>query len=80
MRYQRERGGVFKSNTSQAIRLPKAVALPESVKQVDIVPIGRSRLISPAGESWDSWFSSDGVSADFMQSRDQPSEQEREGT
>lgn len=44
-----ERGGVFKSNTSQAVRLPKAVALPESVKQVDIVPMGRSRLISPAG-------------------------------
>ena len=74
-----ERGGVFKSNTSQAVRLPKAVALPENVKQVDIVPMGRSRLITPAGESWDSWFSSDGASADFMSSRDQPEEQEREG-
>ena len=29
-------GAVFKSNTSQAIRLPKDVALPESVKRVDI--------------------------------------------
>lgn len=74
-----ERGGVFKSNTSQAIRLPKAVALPESVKQVDIVAIGRSRLISPAGESWDSWFSSEGVSDDFMPSRHQPLDQERDG-
>lgn len=73
-----ERGGVFKSNTTQAVRLPKAVALPESVKQVDIVPIGRSRLISPAGESWDSWFSSEGVSDDFMPSRDQPADQERD--
>ncbi|MBQ0754168.1 MAG: antitoxin [Gammaproteobacteria bacterium] len=74
-----ERGGVFKSNTSQAVRLPKAVALPESVKQVDIVVMGRSRLISPAGETWDSWFSSAGVTADFMESRDQPADQEREG-
>lgn len=74
-----ERGGVFKSNTSQAVRLPRAVALPESVKQVDIISMGRSRLISPAGESWDSWFSSEGVTADFIQSRDQPSDQEREG-
>lgn len=41
--------------------------------------MGRSRLISPAGESWDSWFSSEGVTVDFMQSRDQPNEQEREG-
>jgi len=74
-----KRGGVFKSNTSQAVRLPKAVALPDSVKQVDIVPIGRSRLISPAGESWDSWFSSEGVTADFMSCRDQPVDQERDG-
>lgn len=73
-----ERGGVFKSNTSQAVRLPRAVALPESVKQVDIVPVGRSRLITPAGESWDSWFSSEGVSSDFMTTREQPADQERD--
>lgn len=74
-----ERGGVFKSNTSQAVRLPKAVALPDSVKQVDIVPLGRARLITPAGESWESWFAAEGVSTDFMQSRDQPQDQERDG-
>lgn len=74
-----ERAGVFKSNTSQAVRLPKAVALPESVKQVDIVTLGRSRLITPAGESWDSWFAAEGVSEDFMQVRDQPQDQERDG-
>lgn len=73
-----ERGGVFKSNTSQAVRLPKAVALPDSVKQVDIIPMGNARLICPAGQSWDSWFDSDGVSADFMQLREQPDDQERE--
>jgi antitoxin VapB len=72
-----ERAGVFRSNRSQAVRLPKAVALPESVKQVDIVVMGRSRLISPVGASWDSWFSSIGVTADFMQCRDQPADQER---
>ncbi len=41
-----ERASVFKSNKSQAVRLPKPVALPESVKKVDIVPLGRSRLIN----------------------------------
>ncbi|MCK5859792.1 type II toxin-antitoxin system VapB family antitoxin [Abyssibacter sp.] len=74
-----ERGGVFKSNRSQAVRMPKAVALPESVKQVDIIPIGRGRLIVPAGESWDSWFAGEGVSDDFMSERDQPADQAREG-
>ena len=72
-----ERGGVFRSNQSQAVRLPKAVALPDTVKQVDVVPLGRARLIAPAGEAWDSWFASEGVTEDFMESRDQPAEQRR---
>lgn len=71
-------GSVFKSNASQAIRLPKAVALPESVKRVDIIPVGRGRLILPAGEGWDSWFDQDRVSEDCLLNRDQPEDQERE--
>lgn len=73
-----EQGAVFKSNRSQAIRMPKALALPEDVTRVDIVAVGRSRIISPAGESWDSWFEGDDVSSDFMASREQPADQERE--
>lgn len=74
-----EQGSVFQSNRSQAIRLPKAVALPEEVKRVDVVAVGRTRIITPAGESWDSWFDGDDVSADFMSEREQLAEQEREG-
>lgn len=73
-----ERASVFKSNKSQAVRLPKGVALPESVKQVDIVKLGRARLITPAGEAWDSWFEGEGVTDDFMTDREQPDEQGRE--
>ena len=71
---------IFKNNQSQAIRLPKAVALPEEVQSVDVVVIGRSRLISPAGESWDCWFDGDAVSDDFMAHREQPGDQERDST
>jgi antitoxin VapB len=74
-----EQGAVFKSNRSQAVRLPKSVALPDDVTRVDVVAIGRTRILTPAGESWDSWFDSEGVSADFMSARDQPGDQEREG-
>jgi len=74
-----DQGAVFQSNRSQAVRLPKAVALPEDVKRVDVVAVGRTRIITPAGESWDSWFEGEGVTADFMAERDQPAEQEREG-
>ncbi|WP_439070460.1 toxin-antitoxin system antitoxin VapB (plasmid) [Serratia nevei] len=69
---------VFLSNRSQAVRLPKAVALPDDVKRVEVIAVGRTRIITPAGEGWDSWFDGDDVSADFMTSRDQPPMQERE--
>ncbi len=73
-----ESTSIFKSNTSQAVRLPKPVAMPESVKRVDIIPLGRARLIVPEGEGWDSWFDSEGVTDDFMVKREQPADQERE--
>ena len=73
-----EQASVFKTNKSQAVRLPKSVALPEDVKKVDIVALGRARLIAPAGEAWDSWFDAEGVSDDFMSEREQPKDQERE--
>jgi len=69
---------VFKSNQTQAVRLPKAVAFPESVKKVEIVAIGNTRIITPAGESWDYWFDGPGVSDDFMNDREQPADQQRE--
>lgn len=74
-----EQGSVFFSNKSQAVRLPKALALPEGVKRVDVVAIGRTRILTPAGESWDSWFEGEGVTSDFMLDREQPAIQERDG-
>ena len=68
---------LFKSNKSQAVRLPKGVAMPDSVKRVDIIAVGNARVIVPAGESWDLWFAGQGVSADFMETRDQQVDQER---
>ena len=73
-----ERSRVFRSKKSQAVRLPKAVQLPASVKQVDIVKLGQARIIAPAGQSWDVWFDGPSVSADFMNNRVQGSDQERD--
>jgi len=69
---------LFKSNKTQAVRLPKAVELPESISLVDIVAVGNTRIITPAGDSWDVWFDGQGVSDDFMESREQPADQQRE--
>ncbi len=69
---------LFKSNKSQAVRLPKDIAFPESVKEVEIIAIGNRRIISPADQSWDEWFDAPGVSSDFMSERKQPADQIRE--
>lgn len=69
---------VFKSNTSQAVRLPKDVALPENIKLVDVVAVGNRRIISPAGTAWDEWFENGTASSDFMKERSQPKAQLRE--
>jgi antitoxin VapB len=69
---------IFKSNRSQAVRLPMEVAFPDSVKDVEITAIGNKRMIVPAGQSWDEWFNTPGVSSDFMTERRQPEDQSRE--
>ncbi|MCF8040154.1 MAG: antitoxin [Desulfohalobiaceae bacterium] len=69
---------IFKSNRSQAVRLPKEVAMPESVKDVKIIKMNNKRIILPATESWDDWFAASGVSHDFMSERKQPEDQIRE--
>ena len=71
---------VFTTNRSQAVRLPKAAAFPDSVHQVDILKIGRSRLIVPKGQRWDDLFIGEAPRAteDFLRERDQPPAEERE--
>jgi antitoxin VapB len=70
---------IFLSNRSQAVRLPKAVAFPEDVHRVEIVKIGRSRIITPAGKRWDDFFLHvPPASEDFMQEPEQPSGEERD--
>jgi antitoxin VapB len=72
------RSTVFTTHRSQAVRLPKPVALPASVRQVEITKMGRNRIISPADQSWDSFFDGPRVSDDFMAERRQPIVEERE--
>ena len=73
------RSTVFTSNRSQAVRLPKAVAFPEGVHQVEIIAIGSSRVVSPVGRRWDDLFhAGPRASEDFMQDRADGAAEERE--
>jgi antitoxin VapB len=70
---------VFTTNRSQAVRLPKDVAFPEGVHQVDILIVGRSRVIVPKGKRWDDLFAhGPRASKDFLTKRKQPKAEERE--
>ena len=69
---------IFKSNKSQAVRLPKAVELPDSVCEVSIISIGNQRIITPVNESWDDWFDRPQITDDFMEEREQPTDQLRD--
>lgn len=69
---------IFKSNRSQAVRIPKEIAFPDSVKEIEITAVGNKRIILPAGQTWDDWFDGPGGSADFINDRKQPKDQIRE--
>lgn len=66
---------LFKSNKTQAVRLPKDVAFPEDVKEVTIIRDGKRRIIAPADSSWDDFFAAPGID---LGDRDQPAAQTRE--
>ena len=72
-------GSVFKNNRTQAVRLPAEMRFPEHVKKVTVRAAGIERIISPAENTWDSFFLSESsVSEDFMNGRATQTQSERE--
>jgi antitoxin VapB len=70
---------LFMTNRSQAVRLPKELAFPPEVTEVDIIRQGSGVLIVPKGKSWDDYFDrGTRASDDFMVERVQPPADERE--
>lgn len=72
-------GSVFENNRTQAVRLPVDARFPKSVKKVTVRVVGQDRILSPAENSWDSFFlSEESVSDDFMTERASQEQPERE--
>ena len=70
---------VFINNRSQAIRLPAELRLPDTVKRVDVRARGVERIISPLGQTWDSFFlDSPQVGDDFLETRASQDQPERD--
>ncbi|MDR3573903.1 MAG: type II toxin-antitoxin system VapB family antitoxin [Anaerolineaceae bacterium] len=72
-------GSVFENNRTQAVRLPVGTRFPEGVKKVVVRVVGLDRILSPVGNTWDSFFlSQDCVSDDFITERASQDQSERE--
>jgi antitoxin VapB len=69
------RTNLFHSNRSQAVRLPKEVAFPETVRSVVILREGARRIIVPSDSAWDDFFNEPGLD---LPDREQPSGEVRE--
>ena len=70
---------LFVTNRTQAVRLPKELAFPPEVTEVEIIRQGSGVLIVPKGKSWDDYFDrGTRASDDFMVERIQPPAEERE--
>jgi antitoxin VapB len=71
---------LFHNHKTQAVRLPKAVAFPDDVTEVEIRVVGDTRVISPAGQGWADWFARPDITSNWMAERDRPDDQERDWT
>ena len=72
-------GTVFVNNRTQAVRLPLDVRLPEGTQKVEIRARGKERIITPVGQTWDSFFlDRPQVSDDLLPERATQHQPERE--
>lgn len=67
---------LFRSNKTQAVRLPQSVAFPMD-GEVEIVVDGDARIITPVGSAWDRWFDAADDLGEAVPDRVQPPAQER---
>jgi antitoxin VapB len=58
------KGKLFKSNRSQAVRIPKDLAFPDNVKDILIRRVGNKIEITPNDSFWDDFFAQ-GPNPDF---------------
>ncbi|QEI06169.1 AbrB/MazE/SpoVT family DNA-binding domain-containing protein [Pigmentiphaga aceris] len=72
-------GTVFIENSIQAVRLPQDAHFTTGVLKVEVRVRGNERIITPIGQTWDSFFlGGPTVSNEFLSERapQQPSERE----
>jgi antitoxin VapB len=66
------KGKLFKSNRSQAVRIPKDLAFPDDVKDIVIRRLGDSIMITPEDKLWDDFFAKLPIDDSFVAPEDLP--------
>jgi antitoxin VapB len=70
---------VFTNNRTQAVRIPAELRLPDAVKKVVVRARGSERVITPVGQTWDSFFLNGPLPTDdFMSERSSQEQPARE--
>ena len=70
------KGKLFKSNRSQAVRIPKDLAFADNVKDIIIRRSGNAIIITPEDNFWDDFFAQ-GPNPDFPERFPQGEYEER---
>lgn len=55
---------LFKSNRNQAVRIPKDMEFPDSVKKVYVRKDGQALVFTPIADFWDEFFARPGIDID----------------
>ena len=73
------RSKVLRTDEGQFVELPNDVAFPEHIREVEIINVGQSRVITAIGHLWYDFFQSGPrASGDFMAERADPPAEERD--
>ena len=68
---------LFRTNRTQAVRLPREVAFPDD-GEVSVTVEGAARVVTPVGATWDRFFDSLEDEPLDLPDRQQPSAQDRD--
>ena len=68
---------LFRTNRTQAVRLPKDVAFPDD-GEVSVTVEGTARIVTPVHSTWDRFFDSIETDPLDIPDRRQPAPQERD--
>lgn len=71
---------IANQNRKQTVDMPQHAAFPIHIKEVEVIVVGNTRILTPRGERWQVWASRPSqLSEDCFAERGQDGTQNRQG-